>query len=133
MRPFVAGITDTKSNIPGLQVLYFWMRFPVASGSQRQLFYKAVQGSARPQAPDSNGGTSYSSAADVQELADFQNGLFFEKVGFDILDTTAGQSITDRLTRLYALAQAGTTSEVNTSNQFFGSYYDGSAWHVVSA
>lgn len=139
MRPFVAGITGQNENIPGLQVLHFWMRFPVASGSTRQAFYKNVQANARPQAPDSKGGNTYATVDapnginDPQEVADYQAGLFFERQGFDVLDTTAGQDVTARLTRLYALAQTGTGSTDTATNQYYGSYYDGAAWHIKSA
>jgi hypothetical protein len=126
MRPFVAGITGQNENIPGLQVLHFWFRFPVTD-QNRQAFYKTVQGNASPQAPGDYTG------ADIQEVSDFRAGLFFERAGFDILDTTAGQDITARLTRLYALAQTGTTAGDNATNQYYGTYYDGTSWHVKSA
>lgn len=126
MRPFVAGVT-ADSPLPGLKVLNFWMRFPITDPG-RVGFYAKVQATASPQAPGDYGN------ADAAEVADYRAGKFVERLGFDIIDSTAGQDIEARLTRLYALAQTAVAGADDVSLQFYGSYVDsGGAWHITKA
>lgn len=124
-RPIVIGTVTTGPS--DLQIVNLWIRVPIA-GAPRQLFYAAHQAGQTPAAPGDYAG------ADLQEVADFHNGLFRECPIFDVVDSGATQA--SRLARLVSLANLVSTNAGNDDTSllaFYGSFYNGATWTPKSA
>lgn len=126
MRQVVAGVRGKGAG--GIQQLNVWFRFPVPAG--RQAFYKAMNASYFPQAPDSLGGNAYTSGGDAAEVTAFKNGTWIERPGFYIVidpTMTAGQ-IETMLANIYNAAAPVVAADDTSALQNYASSWDGTTW-----
>lgn len=130
MREIVAGVRGTGAG--GVQQLNVWFRFSVPVA--RQPYYAAMNGSYVPQAPDSNGGNTYSSAPDQAEIAAFKNGSWIERPGFYIVidptETTA--QIGTHLVNIYNAAATAVGQQDTAALANYATSYDGTSWTIHS-